>query len=74
VAYLAGVLLHEAVHVDQFQRGDHFYDRSAEHAASTVQQVFLDRVGSHLPAYRLFDTLVSEGPADGNPIDPTLGP
>jgi hypothetical protein len=75
VSWLAALILHEAVHMDQFDRGDHYYGRSAEHAASTVQQQFLERIGSHFKAYRRFDDLPFKvGPAFGNPIDATLIP
>ena len=42
---LASVLLHEAVHQMQHDRGDLYQGKAAEYAAHTAQEVFLHVVG-----------------------------
>ena len=70
VAWLASALLHEAQHQRQYDEGDVYYGAVAEHAASAVQQVFLDRIGRpDIRVYRRWQDLqgIRNAPLPGNP-------
>ena len=70
VAWLASALVHEAHHQLQYDRGDVYYGPAGEHAASAVQQAFLNRIGRpDIRVYRRWRDLqgIPNAPLPGNP-------